>query len=427
VTAPRAWRWRPTPALAVALAFSAAALWLAVALHRPDLFALGAPLLCAVAADALRVPRGSGRAALRARPAILREGQATDLELVADLDDTADLAIVRIQPGRRLEGGSSCVVALPRHGLTVRVASRAVRWGRTRSGSATIILCAGHGLFRLTVAASDAAVKIVPLREPFEAVDAVPHTSGVVGAHRSRRLGDGSDLATIRPFQPGDRLRRINWPVSQRTGTLHVTATHADQDAAVVIVIDSAVDVGSSDAAATGSNLDLAVHAAASVAEFYLRHGDRVGLIDTARPTRPVRPAAGRNHLERIVDHLLELSVTRSAREVELSRVISRMQNRALVILLSPLIAPARPELPAELARAGLHVLVVDTLGAEPPSYLAGESGELAYRMTLLRRQVDIDRLAEHGVPVVPWRGANSLDEVLRSVARAARTPRMRV
>jgi uncharacterized protein (DUF58 family) len=426
VTPPRAVRWRPTPALVAALAFSAGALWLAVAMHRPDLFAIGAPPLCAVAADALRIPRGTARATVRARPAILREGQETSLDVLAEIDDSADLAVVRLWPGRHLEGGPACVVSRPRSPLGVRVGSRAVRWGRTRSGSATVTLSAGHGLFRLSVPASDAGVKIVPLREPFEAVDAVPHTSGVVGGHRSRRPGEGSDLATIRPFLPGDRLRRINWPVSQRTGTLHVTATHAEQDTAIIIVIDSAVDVGSRDATETGGNLDVAVHAAASVAEFYLRHGDRVGLIDTARPVRPIRPAAGRKHLDRIVEHLLDLSATRAVREVELSRVIARMQQRALVILLSPLIAPARPELAAELALAGLHVLVIDTLGTEPPSYLEGESGELAYRMTLLRRQVDIDRLAELGVPVVPWRGGNSLDDVLRSVARAARTPRVR-
>ena len=40
-----------------------------------------------------------------------------------------------------------------------------------------------------------------------------------------RREGDGTEFSSIRPFHSGDRMRRINWRVSLRTGALHVVST----------------------------------------------------------------------------------------------------------------------------------------------------------------------------------------------------------
>ena len=38
-----------------------------------------------------------------------------------------------------------------------------------------------------------------------------PHPVGLIGQNRSRRSGHGSEFYSIRPFQPGDPLRRVNW------------------------------------------------------------------------------------------------------------------------------------------------------------------------------------------------------------------------
>jgi hypothetical protein len=43
-----------------------------------------------------------------------------------------------------------------------------------------------------------------------------------------------------------------------------------------------------------------------------------------------------------------------------------------------------------------------------------------------MERAADIDHLGELGVPVVPWRGAGTLDQVLRDVSRLALAPRGR-
>jgi uncharacterized protein (DUF58 family) len=283
-----------------------------------------------------------------------------------------------------------------------------------------------QGLFRFDAAAQDMPVRILPLRERFHAIDAMPYAAGNLGAHRSRRPGDGTDLAGVRPFAAGDRLKRINWPVTLRTGQLHVTATVSDRDTSVMIVLDSSVDVTSRAEVPTGGSLDITVRAAAAIAEHYLQCGDRVGLLDHARPMRPVRPAAGRSHLNRIVDTLLDVTPQPSSGDDSLPRVLGRISPRSTVMLLSPLIGAARPERAVAIAQAGHPVLVIDTLGTEPPTDEPRQWTDLAWRLQLLQRAADIERLGAHGIAVVTWRGAGSLDEVLVQLSRAANAPRVR-
>lgn len=113
----------------------------------------------------------------------------------------------------------------------------------------------------------------------FDAAAPTPHPMGLVGLNRSARRGEGSEFATIRPFQVGDRLKRIHWPMSLRSQTLHVTSTWADEDAEIMLLVDASTDLGRSEGIdGFASSLDVTVRAAGAVAEHFLRHSDRVGL-----------------------------------------------------------------------------------------------------------------------------------------------------
>jgi len=78
------------------------------------------------------------------------------------------------------------------------------------------------------------------------------------------------------------------------------------------------------------------------------------------------------------------------------------------------------------LARRGLTVIVIDTLpegltGDDPQEPFAG----IAWRVRLLERRRELERVQAVGVPVVAWQGPGSLDQVLRDVTRRAAAPRM--
>src|SRR4029453_17445233 len=143
----------------------------------------------------------------------------------------------------------------------------------------------------------------LPLPAVFDNRASVPNPQGIVGSHHSRRQGDGVEFATIRPFAVGDRLRRIHWPVSLRTGELHVSASLVDVDTQVVLVIDASNDVGERGPYdGPASSLDRSVRAAGALAEHFLRRGDRVGL-RTSGSSRDARVpiAPGHAHLRRIL------------------------------------------------------------------------------------------------------------------------------
>ena len=121
-----------------------------------------------------------------------------------------------------------------------------------------------------------------------------PHPVGLIGQNRSRRAGDGSEFHAIRPFQPGDRLRRVNWRTTLRTGELHAVGTSSQEDSAVLILLDAVTDVGASggvDGAA--STLDVGVRAASALAAHHIRVGDRVSLRVIGRTGQVLGPGSG--------------------------------------------------------------------------------------------------------------------------------------
>ncbi|MDQ2755733.1 MAG: DUF58 domain-containing protein, partial [Actinomycetota bacterium] len=268
-------------------------------------------------------------------------------------------------------------------------------------------------------------VTVLPLPATFEPTAPLPHPEGLVGAHRAGRAGGGSEFATVRPFQPGDRLRRIRWPVSLRTGTLHVSSTWADEDALVVLVVDAFSDLGPREGVdGRPTSLDLTIRAAAAMAEHHLVTGDRVAvrLIGCAAVRRlPV--GSGRRHLRRVLDTLAAVEPA-TERSDDGQWSTSGIPSGALVVVLTPLVDPSSVAVVSRLGSRGLTTIVVDTM----PEHLWDPEGDvatrLAWRLRRLTRGAEVQRLADLGIPVVPWRGPGSLDLVLRDVARRARSPR---
>ena len=416
--------WRPTAALARAVVLGSALLLLAVLLRRADLVVLAAPLVLGALLGLAGRPVAGPAARLRAPSDALLEGgraavvvtvtapdgvdvAAVDLELPPDLVATPRTAAAPVEAGRDTD-------------LEFRI--RTMRWGRRQAGPAVILATAGAGMLTWPpVRTETATLTTWPLREGFDAVDTVPRAEGLVGGHVSRRPGEGGDLAGVRPFVPGDRLRRINWRVTGRTGELHVTSTYSDRDAEVLLLLDSAQDLGR----APESSLDIGVRAAGAIAEHYLRAGDRVGLVELGSPQRRVPPRNGRSHLVRLLDVLMDARPRRDQRADPATAEAAALSSpHALVVLLSPLTHPAALAAVAAVARSGRSVVAVDTLPPDLHPDRRSEWTPLAFRLWRLRRSADLDRLAELGVPIVSWGGAGSLDAVLRDATRASRAAR---
>jgi uncharacterized protein (DUF58 family) len=251
-----------------------------------------------------------------------------------------------------------------------------------------------------------------------------------VGAHRSRRPGSGTELAGIRPFLPGDRLRRVNWRVSLRTRVLHVVSTRAEEDTGVLLVVDALADHGRSDGVdGAASSLDVSVRAASAIAEHHVRTGDRVALRVVGRGGELVGYGTGARHLQRLQHTLAAIRTGPVGDEDDAGVLRLGVTGGTVVILLSPMLAAPIGTVAAALTRRGVGVLVVDTLPPDVrPAVAAGTDpavGAVAWRMRSLERSLVLQRLAALGCPVVAWRGPGTVDEVLRRLARRAEVPRV--
>lgn len=421
--------WQPTYGHLRATVAGFLLLLAGVALGRPDVVVLATPLVVvSVWAAALR-PTGRPTVAPSAGALSVHEGEELTWQ-AAVTGLPRDACVVAVHPGQRwldVEPEDGRLVGSGDGEAEVRIALRATRWGRRSLGEPALAAYDGWLAWRWgPELVPGLELTVLPVNSPFDSAAPAPHPRGLVGMERAARPGEGTEFAKVRPFQVGDRLRRVHWPVSARTGQLHVTATYADEDAQVVVLVDAVNDVGRS----TGldgahSSMDLAVRAAAVLAEHFLRRGDRVGLrvFGAWGPSR-VPSASGRLQLRRILDTLC-LVEAGTARGEDVLAARQGLVAGTLAIMLSPVIDPAATQQVAILARAGIDVVVVDTL----PPHVAVDRDDpalaLAWRLRMLERRIELEQLAALGIPVIHWTGAHALDLVLRDLARRAAVPRM--
>ncbi|MEI7547804.1 MAG: DUF58 domain-containing protein, partial [Actinomycetota bacterium] len=219
--------WRPTPAHLRAVLGGGSLTAAAVLARRPDLLVLAVPLIGAAVWAVARRPQLAPVVGQTIDHPVLREGDATTwrvrvddaegrVDTVAVLLDAAEWTDVRPMTGQ-------VAVALHADGATgLAVAVRSTRWGRRRLGPAIVVGSNAWAGFRW-VARDEADAQVLvtlPHPSPFDAAAPPVRTPGLVGVNRSPRSGSGTEFASVRAFQPGDRLRRINWPQSLRTGAL---------------------------------------------------------------------------------------------------------------------------------------------------------------------------------------------------------------
>ncbi|WP_051142582.1 DUF58 domain-containing protein [Gryllotalpicola ginsengisoli] len=419
---PAAPRWRLT---AVQLGAVVAGLLLAAAgavTGRADVVVLGLPLLALAAWAWDRRPPGTdgGRAtddAVAAAPEVsltaghgpvegalgywLRLVPPEGVEAVQlrtrPLGDRARLDVLAVRPGRPVEVHGT--VPVPHSGpQTVLIAE----WRLVATGGAL-----------LTDVSPELTVERV-ISPPFAPLSALPlprRLTGLTGTRDSSRPGDGGDFHDIDRFRPGDRLRRIDWKATARLarqeGELYVRRTLAQSDTTVVVVVDSAVDVGENVAdwvrhaplTSGVTSLDIARSAASSIAAGYLRAGDRVGFADLSAPRRAVPPGAGSRHLSRLLTHI---AATGPVAERAASRRPPLVTGGAQVFLLSAFLDAHPANTALVLAAAGHRVVAVDVLPAPATDELTPER-RLAHRVLMMERDDQLAELAGGGVDLLRW------------------------
>lgn len=426
--------WRATSALRRALVVGSTGVGAAVVLGEPGLCVLAAPLVLAGVSGLLGRPTRTPVVTTTLDHVSLHEGQGTTSRLrLLDADDVEQVTrAVDRAPHVTCRPADGRVVRMVGDGPLPDVELSPRRWGRRVLGNELTALTSAWAGYRWgPVVLLGSEMRVLPTTTAYDSRAEAPQPRGLVGAHRSARAGSGSEFAGIRAFEAGDRLRRINWRVSARTGRLHVTTTRAEQDAGILLAVDATTDHGHSGGVdGPASSLDLTVRAAASIAEHAIRRGDRVALRVISGQGARLPFGTGRLQLRRILGTLAAVRPIALGEGYD-KRLRLEARGGTMVVLLSPMLGDHVGAAAAALLDRGVPTLVVDTLPAAPmPAANRGASptvAELAWRMRRLERENGVRGLVARGCPVVPWHGPGTLDDVLRRLARHASQPRVRV
>jgi uncharacterized protein (DUF58 family) len=407
-------RWRPSPLTRAIVTCAAGALAVAVIGGYWQLVVFSAPLIGVLVSIGWQ--RQVPKVHVHAEPGSQRcfESEETRLSVWATVetgDAAADLTIETVD-GMRLEN----VEPVSRERQTVAVA--ADKWGRYPIVARVNVVSRG-GLVQGRGLADAADVFVFPLAPPQST--AIPRTDLLdrLGTHLTRHIGPGVEYADIRRYVPGDHLRTVNWPVSARRGSLHVTERLTDRAADVVVLIDGYPQPPGPATEAT----DRIVRGAVQVVQSALRSGDRTGIVALGdRHPRWLGADIGRRQFYRILDAVLTAGDGFENTPGTLAPRAA-VPPGAIVIAFSTLLDTEFALALIDLRKRGHTVVAVDVLEGAP---FEEERDRLVVRMWSLQRSFMYRDMGTIGVDVISWRGDATLDQAMQLVPDHRRTVRRR-
>jgi uncharacterized protein (DUF58 family) len=407
-----------SPKLALYAAFAGTSFLAALVLGRPELAALGAPFALVLVVGLALPPPPRGKAFLRLARQRAVEGEEIDAELVICSPARAqDLQLALLLPDgiRAADGAGSLLLRVqPGRDRTLPLRLVCAHWGAYRVGT---LLLRSRDLADLRVLDSritgNTVVRVYPRAQQLRSLAAPAETQPFAGNRVARQKGDGIEFADIRPYLPGDRARRINWKASTARQTLYVNQQRPERNSDIVIFLDSFAEARRQEA----STLDLAVRAAASLADRYLATRDRVGLVGFGGIVRWLTPATGTTQLYRIVDALLETEIVFSFAWKGIDVLPARsLTPQALVIALSPLLDERSVGALLDLRGRGFDLIIVDISPLAFTARPQDPDTRAAVRLWQLWREALRFRYERLGVAVAEWDGERPLAEVIEEV-----------
>jgi uncharacterized protein (DUF58 family) len=208
------------------------------------------------------------------------------------------------------------------------------------------------------------------------------------GDYRSAFAGLGSELWQVRPYEPGDDVRRIEWNVTARTGQAHVRVELAER----VLVTWLVLDASASMAFGTGDRrkADVAEGVAVAVGYAATKRGNRLGTITFGQESTVEPPRQGRRALLHTLQLLRALPAGGTGGLHDALELADRVvRQRALVVVVSDF--RGRPDWRAPLLRlAGRHTVLAVEI-RDPREQELADFGELRLVDPETGRQLRVD------------------------------------
>jgi len=124
------------------------------------------------------------------------------------------------------------------------------------------------------------------------------------GTYSSSFKGQGLAFREVRPYQPGDDVRTIDWNVSARMNETFVKVFVEEREMTVMLVVD--LSPSQRFGTRRADKIRVASEVAALLAFSAIRNSDRVGLLlSTSKIERMVPPKKGEKHVMRVIREIL--------------------------------------------------------------------------------------------------------------------------
>lgn len=296
--------------------------------------------------------------------------------------------------------------------IEMRVRAKAVRWGASGPEWIVIITRDRFGVSeRIMRCPVEISVRVHPPAEFLSTLIPLYRERPVTGEHRSRAKGAGSEFAEVRPYRYGDSIRMIHPQLTARRGTPMVIERHPDRSSTMVLLIDSAQDLG----VGLETTLRWTVTAAMALGARHLQAQDRIGLLDVGHQLRWVPARLGRRHLHTVVDALLATEVHARQPQSEQGAHLdlpANLPSSATIITISPLLSEGTLSLLVALRGRGHEILVIKPTVPDP----VDDVSPLARRIFNVGNRLNEQWLRHRGAMIIPWAANESLQHILSRV-----------
>lgn len=147
------------------------------------------------------------------------------------------------------------------------------------------------------------------------------------GGHHARARGRGMDFDEVRPYQPGDDARAIDWRVTAKTTKPHTKLYREERERPLILIVDLRLPMlfGS-----VRSKSVAASEIAAALAWAGCARGDRVGaLVFGAGGQQDIRARQGHQNVLRLINVLANTSASLLAADVTQETTLQDMIEEA--------------------------------------------------------------------------------------------------
>jgi len=250
-------------------------------------------------------------------------------------------------------------------------------------------------------------------------------TLPTAGPILSRRAGSGTDFWGVREYRAGDALRRINWRLATRHPHKMFTNEYEREETADFGLILDARRLTNSETMEE-TLFEYSVSAVATLAQNFLRSGNRVSLLVFGKYILTTFPGYGKHQLELLLRNLASAKLGGDMPFTTLQHFPTNLfPMRSLIVIFST-VDSRDQDTYAQLRACGYDVLLIspDPVDFNFRMLPQSEINTLAFRAARVERVIQLKRLLKMGVNIIDWQVNKPLEPLIRDASKQMRKTR---